>query len=193
MPLTLRTNGSGATNLVTAAWWNDYYNLLTGNMNDQPIQLNNTLALQSSMQAPPTPTLTAFAGSGLGVGNYEYGYSFVNSAGGETWATWGAVTTTSANARVTVGISTGPSPWTVARKLYRTKVGGFAPGYFLRTINDNTTTSFVDSAADSTLPARITGTSQETRMPGISPTYLGEGIDFKFQQAMNFCALTPVE
>jgi hypothetical protein len=39
MALTLRTDGSGSPNLVGAAWWNDYYDLLTGSMNDQPVFL----------------------------------------------------------------------------------------------------------------------------------------------------------
>jgi hypothetical protein len=39
MALTLRTDGSSAPNLVGAAWWNDYYDLLTGAMNDQPVYL----------------------------------------------------------------------------------------------------------------------------------------------------------
>ena len=39
MPLTVRSNGTGG-GIVSAAWWNDYYNLLTGAMNDQAVALN---------------------------------------------------------------------------------------------------------------------------------------------------------
>ena len=39
MALTLRTNGSSGVNLVTSSWWNDYYNLFTGAMHDQPVFL----------------------------------------------------------------------------------------------------------------------------------------------------------
>lgn len=45
MALTLRQNGSTSANLVTASWWNDYYNLLTGVMTDQPVTIANTVAV----------------------------------------------------------------------------------------------------------------------------------------------------
>jgi hypothetical protein len=48
MALTLRTNGTGG-GIVSAAWWNDYYNLLTGVMTDQAITLANTLTAQHLM------------------------------------------------------------------------------------------------------------------------------------------------
>lgn len=51
MALTLRTDGSSAPNLVGAAWWNDYYDLLTGSMNDQPVYLYYEPASGSN---PPT-------------------------------------------------------------------------------------------------------------------------------------------
>jgi hypothetical protein len=48
MALTLRTNGSSGVNLVTAAWWNDFYNLLTGVMTDQPVTISNTLTVKGA-------------------------------------------------------------------------------------------------------------------------------------------------
>jgi hypothetical protein len=39
LALTVRTNGS----TITASWFNDYYNLLTGVMADQPVTITNTL------------------------------------------------------------------------------------------------------------------------------------------------------
>lgn len=39
MALTLRTNGTGG-GIVSAAWWNDYYDLMTGTMTDQVVTLN---------------------------------------------------------------------------------------------------------------------------------------------------------
>ncbi len=40
MPLTIRENGNTSANLVTAQWWNDFFNLLTGTMNDQPVTIS---------------------------------------------------------------------------------------------------------------------------------------------------------
>jgi hypothetical protein len=44
MALTLRTNGSGG-GIVSSGWWNDYYNLLTGSMNDQAVTLSTNLSV----------------------------------------------------------------------------------------------------------------------------------------------------
>lgn len=44
MALTLRSNGTGA-GTVSSQWWNDYYNLLTGTMNDQAVTLSTNLAV----------------------------------------------------------------------------------------------------------------------------------------------------
>jgi hypothetical protein len=40
MALTVRGDGTGGIYLVGSAWWNDYYDLLTGAMHDQPVELN---------------------------------------------------------------------------------------------------------------------------------------------------------
>ena len=40
MALTVQTNGSGPSNIIQASWFNDYYNLLTGAMHDQPVTLD---------------------------------------------------------------------------------------------------------------------------------------------------------
>lgn len=61
MALTLRTNGTGG-GIVSAAWWNDFYNLLTGAMNDQAVTLSTnfgwvpltltTVGVPSGLAAP---------------------------------------------------------------------------------------------------------------------------------------------
>lgn len=46
MPLTLRQNGTtvgGQPNNAQASWWNDFHDLLTGVMTDQPITLANSI------------------------------------------------------------------------------------------------------------------------------------------------------
>lgn len=40
MPLTLKADGLNPENLFTSAWVNDFTNLLTGALNDQPVTLN---------------------------------------------------------------------------------------------------------------------------------------------------------
>lgn len=37
MALTLKTNGSGSSNIISSTWFNDFTNLFTGAMNDQPV------------------------------------------------------------------------------------------------------------------------------------------------------------
>lgn len=54
MALTLRSNGSGSSNLINASWFNDFYNLLTGAMTDQPVTLANTLSLTPATNNSPT-------------------------------------------------------------------------------------------------------------------------------------------
>lgn len=44
MPLTQRADGTGEANRVTAVWWNDFYDLLTGVMTDQPVTIASTTA-----------------------------------------------------------------------------------------------------------------------------------------------------
>lgn len=150
MPLTFRQNGSGSQNLVTAQWWNDYYNLLTGQMKDQSVAIASSLSMNASVIKPAGPALTAVTGSGLGVGSYSYGFTYVDGNGMEAPISGlSSVTTTSSNAQVQATLSTGPGG-TVTRNIYRTKVSS-GQLYFLQTINDNVTTTFTDSAADTSL------------------------------------------
>lgn len=49
MALTLRGDGTGSAFLVSSGWWNDYYNLLTGVMTDQPVTLKYTPGASGSI------------------------------------------------------------------------------------------------------------------------------------------------
>lgn len=53
MALTIRANGSNPDNLIGASWFNDYYDLVTGAMTDQPVTLD-----YAPGSAGATPTLT---------------------------------------------------------------------------------------------------------------------------------------
>ena len=151
MALTLRTNGSSGVNLVTASWWNDYYNLLTGVMQDQIVTLKTDLILAALGTAPAAPTLALAAGTTLGVGVYKYLTTNVDNNGGETLAgTSASITTTTNNQAVSLSaIATGPTG-TAKRNIYRTKVG-LSVFLLLTTLNDNTTTTYTDTIADASL------------------------------------------
>ncbi len=72
MALTVRTNGSSGSNIISSSWFNDIRDLLTGTMQDQEITLKNNLALRA-ISADPTvaPGGTLFASTNLGIGVYK--------------------------------------------------------------------------------------------------------------------------
>ncbi|MFF3877197.1 hypothetical protein [Streptomyces sp. NPDC001978] len=142
--------------------------------------------------APGAPTAAAAAGAGLEVGAYRYAVTFV-TAGGETeTGVEATVTTTAGNQKVTLtAVPTGPAG-TVARRLYRTVVGGATgSGRLLATIGDNTTATFNDGAPDGALgdppliarpntPIPFTDPAEaRRRVPGA----LGDAITLAFAQA----------
>lgn len=112
---------------------------------------------------PPAPTgAVAVSGAGLGVGTFRYRVAFqwqtTNSFGTTTFLTTYAgdaitVTTTSGNQKVNLsGIVTGPVGFVTRRLIYRSPVGGAAGSeQLVGTIEDNTTTTYADTAADGTL------------------------------------------
>jgi hypothetical protein len=152
MALTLRTNGSSGANLVTASWWNDYYNLLTGSMVDQPVTLVPGLTLKGIGGGPGSaPTAAVVAGSSLGIGAYKYTVTFGDGSGGETIAGPSVTaTTTSGNQNVNLSAIPTGATGTTKRNIYRTTVGG-STYQFLASINDNTTTTYSDTTADASL------------------------------------------
>lgn len=67
MALTLRSNGTGG-GIIQAAWFNDFYDLLTGVMTDQAVTISNSLTV--------TGAVTVKGGLGVataGTGNNWYG------------------------------------------------------------------------------------------------------------------------
>lgn len=153
MALTTRSNGNISTNLIQAAWFNDFKDLLTGVMQDQEVTIKNNLVLTTIGSGPGSaPTLAVATGAGLGIGVYKYEVTFTSPDGETLPSTSATVTTTTGNQQVNVtAIPTGPTG-TTGRKIYRTAVGGLS---FLlcNTIADNTTTSFTDTLADGSLGA----------------------------------------
>ena len=157
MPLTVRTNGSAGSNIITASWFNDFLNLLTGVMQDQEVTIKNVLTM-IGIQAAPTGAMTAALASGtnLGIGLYCYQYTWVSADGGETIGSPNNnITTTTGNQKVNLSnVTVGPTG-TVARNIYRTKVGCAAGAklFFVAQIADNVTTTYSDTTADGSLGA----------------------------------------
>ncbi len=153
MPLTVRTNGTSGSNIITAAWFNDIRDLLTGVMKDQEVTIKNNLAIQAISADPSvTPGGTLAASTNLGIGIYKYVYTWVSADGESLQSPTFTITTTTGNQSVNLtGIAVGVTG-TTARKIYRTVVGG-AVFKLLTTINDNTTTTFADTTADGSLGA----------------------------------------
>lgn len=152
MALTLRSNGSLSTNIITSQWFNDFYNLLTGAMSDQPVYINNGITLKQITYTTPTaPTLALHAGTSMGIGSYTYAISFGMSNGLSVPGTTATITTTTGNQQVNLtAIATGPTG-TNYRNIYRSKVGTTSPLYYVASLGNNTTTTFLDTVADGSL------------------------------------------
>lgn len=104
----------------------------------------------------PSPTsLSGVVSSGGSVDNgaHYYAVTFVTAIGeSRPYFISSAITTTAGNNTVTLTIPVSTDYRVTARKIYRTKAGANAyDDYLLTTVNDNTTTSYVDTAADSSL------------------------------------------
>lgn len=116
-----------------------------------------TLVMQgqttAAIAAPTTATPVSGGANGCDTGTHLWRYTYVTNGVESALSTAGTVQTCTAT---TLGqenlsvISAGPTG-TTARKVYRTKAGTTAPYFLVTTINDNTTTTYSDSAADSSL------------------------------------------
>jgi hypothetical protein len=107
--------------------------------------------------AVPIPTfgngnLALAAGAGLGIGAYFYRVTFTTALGETSTSAHGTITTTAGNQQVTVTVPTSTDPRVTGRKIYRTAVGdATSNAVLLTTINDNTTTTYLDSIPDGSL------------------------------------------
>lgn len=100
MALSRKTDGTGAANLVTAAWWNDFYDLLTGAMSDQPVTIANQVTsnkLQVNNQTwlnPQTAYGSAFPTITLAIGDNDTGFNWVGDGhlqlvvNNSVWGDW---------------------------------------------------------------------------------------------------------
>lgn len=155
--LTTRVDGTSSVSLIKAAWWNDYLTLLTGGMIDQPVSLASNLTLKSGLSSPSAVgTAITSSGGSLGVGVYKYVFSYIMADNGESLPSAStSVTTTTGNQTVTyANILPGPAG-TVKRNVYRTTVNG-SSFFYVTTLNNNTSTSMIDTTADASLNTGIT-------------------------------------
>jgi hypothetical protein len=137
-----------------------FYDLTLGNLD-----VGGTVTLASQTAAPAAaPTVAATTGGSILAGTYKYqvtfltGYKKSNGTivyGGETTPSPFATVTTSSTGAVNItAIPTATGSLVVARNIYRTKAGG-STYYLVGTIADNTTTSFVDTTADTALSITV--------------------------------------
>ena len=106
---------------------------------------------------PTTLTGVVSAGGSVDDGTHYYYVSYLTALGETQVKLSSVITTTTGNNTVTLTIPVSTDTRVTGRKLYRTKAGTFAStGIYLATVSNNTATSYVDTAADSTLTG-ITG------------------------------------
>lgn len=139
------------------SWWMESVEYPLGQW---PKQFQTFIERQSPLIATPTwgatssngttPTGGGAAGSGPPAGTYLYAFSYLVPGAGETLpsATISVVTTSSGPIDLT-GIPLGPYG-VIDRNVYRSHAGGSSL-YLVSNLGDNTSTTFIDSALDTSL------------------------------------------
>lgn len=142
-----------AGQIIHATDITQFSDFLTGAKQDVAMLLVSLVKVKSRGAAPGALSAALAAGGSIDVGAHDYAVTFVDDNGGETIAgTHTTLTTTSGNQTGNLtAIPTGPTG-TAKRNIYRSKVGTTTPLYLLHTINDNTTTTYSDTATDASLP-----------------------------------------
>jgi len=125
-----------------------------GNGGVTPYKYNGTNFTRHGVPAATQTGSFLTGGAGNPNGGYTYKFSFVNSQTVEGNVSTASTTITVANAQISItSIPVAPiSHGVSSRRVYRTVAGGTS-WLRLTTINDNTTTVFVDNVADASLGA----------------------------------------
>lgn len=126
---------------------------------------------------PPTTTALTGVDSNGGsmtlLGTYIYALTFTNAHGETTGGPEFTITHTGSHRSVNLTIPTGPGG-TLSRKVYRTQSGG-ASGTetFVASVSDNTTTTYLDTAGDTTI-------QHNAAIPTVNTAAMGEidGFDY---------------
>ncbi|HFC10711.1 MAG TPA: DUF5011 domain-containing protein, partial [Candidatus Kaiserbacteria bacterium] len=124
----------------------------------QALDINHGNINMSQEPAPSAPTVAVNATSGNLTGDYRYRITFVTADGETSMGASSAVVSPSAEEVDLTNIPTGSSKVT-ARKIYRTVANASYPylAQYVATISDNTTTTYTDNLADSSLGAYAPG------------------------------------
>ncbi|HFC10863.1 MAG TPA: hypothetical protein ENJ75_01570, partial [Candidatus Kaiserbacteria bacterium] len=124
----------------------------------QALDINHGNINMSQEPAPSAPTVAVNATAGNLTGDYVYRITFVTADGETGMGAYSAVVSPSAEEVDLTNIPTGSSKVT-ARKIYRTVANGTYPynAQYVATISDNTTTTYTDNLADSSLGAYAPG------------------------------------
>ena len=147
------------------------------------------LQAYGSYFTPPGAGMAAGAvsGSGLGAGAYRYAVTFLSQGGESTPSPTVSVTTSAGSQQVNLSaIPLGPSATAtpgiatnqvIGRNLYRTTVGG-SQLYLLATLQDNVTTTYSDTAADSALSGKPAPPTVNTSGVMLWPPYEREFAEY---------------
>ena len=152
-------DGSSSFNVLTFKRSNGFIAINNSTTGTQILNINNG-NLQFTYAGPPGAPTVALAGLGAGNltnGIYSYRVTYVNAGGGESsrGSASSNVTVTDATTNGQIALTNIPTSGDaqiVKRNIYRTISGG-ANWLLLTTINDNTTTTYTDNIADSSLGA----------------------------------------
>ncbi len=123
----------------------------TGETTPSPVSNVVTISVIASPSVAPNYDFATGGGAdNLPTGLYSWYYTFVGQAGETLVSPSLPATTVSVTTSVHLkNIAAGPTG-TVARKIYRSTIGG-SGAFYVGTISDNTTTTFTDSVADGSL------------------------------------------
>src|SRR5579863_2596506 len=147
------------------------------------------LQADGSYFAPPAAGMaaSAAAGAGLSVGLYHYAVTLLSQGGESTPSPLVAVTTSSGNQQANLSAIPPGAPTTatpgiatnqvIGRNLYRSTVGS-SQLYLLATIQDNVTTSFSDTTADSALAGKPSPPAVNTSGVMLWPPYEREFAEY---------------
>lgn len=143
----------------------------------------------------PTAALVATGTGNVDAGQHVYAANFVTSSAKHT-LTFGSssVTTDGSHKQVSLsGIPVSSSAAVIRRDIYRSKAGTTTPLYYLASINDNTTTTYTDNIADSSLGPIAPTTNTTTGSIYITDSLEGTNQVLRFVPAVDNTAVLTVQ